>query len=172
MFTYKKYIIIILVILFAASLYSQENHSQENQSQENKDIQYHKKDPFIAGLMSAFMMGLGQFYTKDYLSGSMFVLNDFIQKGMLILLVANFSDKYTDEEEKMVRWQKINTVDKVIAISFAAYYFGTRLYCIIDAIDSAEKYNKNLEKEFTENNVKFNYLANKDFLSVSLSKKF
>ncbi len=164
MVKYKKYIIIILTLVFASRLYPQEN----------KNIHYQKKDPFIAGLLSSAMMGLGQFYTKDYLSGSMFVLNDFIQKGMLILLIANFSDKYTDDDENdtIVEWKEINNVDRGIAIGFAAYYFGTRLYCIIDAMASAEKYNKNLEKGFAKNNMEFNYLISKNSLSISLNKKF
>ena len=167
MFQYKKFIILVLILLFFTNLYSQNTNN-------NNNIQYHKKDPFIAGLLSATMMGLGQFYTKDYLSGSMFVLNDFIQKGMLILLIANFGDKYTNEEEndQIVEWKEINNVDKGIAIGFAAYYFGTRFYCIIDAMASAEKYNKNLEKEFAKDKLKFNYLLSKESLSVSLSRRF
>ena len=97
---------------------------------------------------------------------------NFIQKGMLILLIANFSDKYTDESDDVVKWQEINNVDRGIAIGFAAYYFGTRLYCIIDAMASAEKYNKNLEKGFANNNMEFNYLISKNSLSISVNRKF
>jgi len=168
MLFYKRIIIISLILIITLSLYA------EKPSTNNNNIDYLKKDPFIAGLLSAAMMGLGQFYTKDYLSGSMFVLNDFIQKGLLVLLIANFSDKYTNDEQgdQVVEWQEINKVDKGIAIGFVAYYFGTRLYCIIDAMASAEKYNKNLEKEFVQTKYKFNYLISQDTLSLSLSRSF
>ncbi len=74
-------------LLFSGSLYPETNEKVCPQ----------KIDPFIAGLLSVPMMGLGHFYTQDYFAGSMFILTDFVQKGLLILLILDLNDRYTDE---------------------------------------------------------------------------
>jgi hypothetical protein len=160
-----KILILCVLCLFVFNLQAETN---------SNELVYQEKDPFIAGLLSVTMMGLGHFYTKDYLSGSMFVLNDFIQKGLLILLISNFNDKYADgpNNDKVVKWNEVTDTDKAIVIGFAAYYFGFRLYSIIDAMDSAEKYNQNLRNEFAHNSIKMNYVISSEKVGLGLSRKF
>ncbi len=116
----------------------------------SEDYEYYdEKDPFIAGLLSATMMGLGQFYTKEYTKGSIFVLTDFIQKGTLIWMIVALNEKYTDKEkgDQVVEWREITNTDKTLIIGYLVFYFGSKIYCIIDAVHSANVYNKNLQKQ-------------------------
>lgn len=159
----NKVIIIILLILFSFNLYSEEK----------EEIYYDEKDPFVAGLLSATMLGLGQFYTKDYLKGSIYVFTDLLQKGMIIYLVTYLSDHYTnDEDDKIVEWKEINNSDRAIVIGFITFYFGSRLLCIIDAINGAKSYNKSLREEFSNSKVKVNYLLSEKNVGLGFSTHF
>jgi len=110
---FKKVLVIFLLLLFAGSLYPE---AQDR-------IYIEKKDPFIAGLLSVTMMGLGHFYTRDYLEGSLFVLTDLLQKGMIVFLISNFSDKYTDKEtdDNVVRWSEMSDTDQGVVVGFIVF---------------------------------------------------
>ena len=162
MLKFKKIIIIIFIILFSGSLYPETN----------ENVCPQKKDPFIAGLLSVTMMGLGHFYTKDYLMGSMFILTDFVQKGLLIFLVMNLNDKYTDEDDDVVRWTELTDGDKGVVVGFIAFYFGSRIYCIVDAMNSAKRYNKRLDEEFAKTGLRLRYSITHRSVGIGLSKNF
>lgn len=138
----KTRILIIIINFFILSniLFAQKEYEY---------YYYEKKDPFVAGLLSATMMGLGQFYTKEYTKGSIFVLTDFIQKGALIWMIVALNKKYTDEDkgDQVVEWQEISDTDKSLIIGYLVFYFGSKIYCIIDAVHSANVYNENIEKQ-------------------------
>ncbi len=142
----------------------------------NADYSYQdEKDPFIAGLLSAGMMGLGQFYTKEYTKGSLFVLADLVQKGSLILLIINFNDKYTNDEEgdSIVKWDEIHLSDKILILSYLAFYFGTQIYCVVDAMKSAENYNKLLHNKLISNlNFDLKQSSNNTQFSLNFRSKF
>ncbi len=167
MYIFNKILITsILILCFTINIYPEIKEGPINY--------YKEKDPFVAGLLSATMMGLGQFYTKDYLKGSVFVFTDLLQKGMIIYLISYLNNHYTDEDsnDEIVEWKEINNTDRAVVLGFIGFYFGSRLYCIIDAISSAKKYNANLREEFSRNDLKMNYLIGSDSLGVSLSKNF
>ena len=42
-----------------------------------------RKDPFLAGILSIGMWGIGHFYSGEYTKGSLFVFGDLIYKGLL-----------------------------------------------------------------------------------------
>ncbi len=171
----KKVIIgfIVLFIVFNSLIYGEENYK-------NKDyynIKYNEKDPFIAGLLSATMMGLGQFYAKEYTKGSLFVLVDFIKKGSLIWLIANLNKKYTNDEkgDNIVEWNEITRGDKIMILTYMSFYFGSKIYCIVDAMKSAEKYNmrmKELMKKEIDINFNFNLQNNNKEIAMGFRRKF
>ncbi len=134
-----------------------------------------EKDPFIAGLLSVSMMGLGQFYAKEYTKGSLFVLADFIQKGSLILLIVNFNDKYTNKDngDNVVKWSELTTPDKILIIGYLTFYFGTQVYCVVDAMKSAENYNRSIKK-MRESKFNIGFSLNKDnpILALNYRSRF
>ncbi|MBN1898353.1 MAG: hypothetical protein JW827_06220 [Spirochaetes bacterium] len=136
----KKIIITIIIFCISIPMVTASDSSYEY---------YDEKDPFVAGLLSATMMGLGQFYTKEYTKGSIFVLTDFLQKGMLVWMIVALNDKYTDDEngDQVVEWQEISDGDKAWIIGYIAFYFGSTIYCVIDAVHSANVYNREIHKQ-------------------------
>lgn len=163
----KNLIISIIILIFSIHYLSATQTNSTNYQY------YQEKDPFIAGLLSATMLGLGQFYVKEYTKGSIFVLTDLVQDGMLIWLITNFNERYASGSDKIVRWQQLSYGDKELVLGFIVFYFGSRIYCIVDAMESAEKYNEDLKQNFSDNqNLQFNYCYKNDNMSFSLSKKF
>jgi len=102
-----------------------------------------RKDPFVAGLLSWEWPGLGQFYTQNYAIGSLFLLVDIVQKGLLVYLLFYYSDKYTQQDE-MVKWDHIESKDQAIMIGYVFSVLLVRVWCVLDAVFSAERYNREI----------------------------
>jgi TM2 domain-containing membrane protein YozV len=100
-----------------------------------------RKDPFIAGVLSWSWSGLGQFYTQNYKKGSAFLLADLAEKGLLVYMLFYISDKYSNSDED-VNWQDISKKDKTIVVGLLFSIFFTRVFSVIDAVDSAHDYNR------------------------------
>lgn len=171
----KNYIIITTMIIISFnSLYAKEKIMGSPQMVTNKEkiVFYEEKDPFVAGLLSATMLGLGQFYVKSYTKGSIFVLVDLIQKGMIIYFVSSLNEKYTNEEQgdSIVKWNEISNGDQALILSFVAFYFGTRLYSIIDAMHDAEQFNRMNKDKYSK--INFGYQLGYNKVGFSLNKHF
>jgi TM2 domain-containing membrane protein YozV len=110
-----------------------------------------RKDPFIAGLLSWSWSGLGQFYTQEYTYGSLFLLADIAQKGLLVYMIFYYSDKYTSDNDDIVKWQDIEGRDKGIIIGYIFSMLFVKVLCIVNAVDSAEKYNREIYFPFWKN---------------------
>ncbi|MFW6139233.1 MAG: hypothetical protein ACOC7U_08675 [Spirochaetota bacterium] len=109
-----------------------------------------EKDPFIAGLLSWLMMGVGQIYCKEYTKGSIFIAADLADKAALILLISHINSKYssTDKEILPLNWAQFDTQTKILTAGYFAATLGIRFYNVIDAIKSANRYN---QRYFSEN---------------------
>lgn len=103
-----------------------------------------RKDPFVAGLLSWSWSGLGQFYTQEYTYGSLFLLADIVQKGVLVWMIFYYSDKYTSDDDEIVKWQNIEKKDKGIIIGYIFSMLFVKVLCVVNAVDSAEKYNREI----------------------------
>jgi hypothetical protein len=116
-----------------------------------------RKDPFIAGLLSWTWPGLGQFYTQNYAEGSFFLMADLIQKGLLIYMLSYYSDKYTRDKEAQVKWKTMDSQDKTIIIGYLFSFLVLRVACVINAVSSAETYNKEIYFPYwkSQNKVRF-----------------
>ncbi len=161
----SKFFIMIVILCMTVNVSANTNKNS---------YYYEEKDPFVAGLLSAAMMGLGQFYVKEYTNGSLFVLTDFLQKGALIWIIASLNDKYTDDttNDKIVEWNEITDKDKALLMGYMVFYFGSELYCIIDAVHSANEYNKRAAKSFEGDTTGLNFGIGKNKFLLSYSGRF
>lgn len=101
------------------------------------------KDPFVAGLLSWFMLGVGQIYAKEYTKGSLFIAASLVDKLALILLVSHINSTYGSEERIVyVDWQAFDSSTRALIITYLVGSLGLRTFCAIDAVESAKKFNQ------------------------------
>lgn len=131
-----------------------------------------RKDPFIAGVLSWVWPGLGQFYTQDYAAGSLFLLADLVQKGLLVYGAFYYSDKYSSSENEIVRWQDMRSRDQTVIIGYVFSVLLLKVYCVVDAVYSAERYNREIYFPYwkSQNKARFSLDVGKDGVNVAITK--
>lgn len=100
-------------------------------------VEPERSDPFIAGLLSWMFPSLGQFYNKDYTKGSIIISLDLLQKGLFCWLMWDLHNRYTGDNDDIVKWDELAAGDKVLVIGYFVLHFGLRFYSIIDAVNVA-----------------------------------
>jgi TM2 domain-containing membrane protein YozV len=101
------------------------------------------KDPFIAGLLSWFMMGVGQIYAQEYWKGSLFISASLTNKVLLVLLLSHINSKYGSEEQIVsVDWNSFEAGTKVLIVAYIAESLGLRIFSVVDAVRSTQQYNE------------------------------
>jgi TM2 domain-containing membrane protein YozV len=116
------------------------------------------KDPFIAGMLSWFMMGIGQFYCKEYTKGSIFIAADLVDKTSLILLISYINSRYSQSDQTIyINWSAFDPGTKVLIISYFTVKFGVKFYSVIDAIQSANKYNSRYISQGDDRKLAFDF---------------
>ncbi len=105
-----------------------------------------EKDPFLAGLLSWFMLGIGQIYVGDYTKGSLFIAAGFIDKIALVLLISHINTKYAPSSDEIVNlnWKSFDGSTKFLIVTYLVSSFGIRFYSVVDAVRSAHAYNRRL----------------------------
>ncbi|HON78622.1 MAG TPA: hypothetical protein PK544_09050 [Spirochaetota bacterium] len=133
-----------------------------------------RKDPFIAGLLSWSWSGLGQFYTQSYTRGSLFLAADIAQKGLLIYGIFYYSDKYSGEDGNIVKWKNISNRDKGIIIGYLFSMLIMKIVCVVDAVNSAEEYNRDIYFPYWKrhNRFRFSIENEDDRINISMSRSF
>lgn len=118
---------------------------------------YKQKDPFIAGLLSWFMMGVGQIYVQEYTKGSLFIAANMIDKTSLILLISHINNKYASSsgETIYINWKQFNTGTKFLIISYFSAHLGLKFYSAFDAYNSAKKYNDKYSRQMDQEGLSF-----------------
>ncbi len=131
-----------------------------------------RKDPFIAGVLSWVWPGLGQFYTQDYGAGSLFLLADLVQKGLLIYGAFYYSDKYSSSDSGVARWQDMQRRDQTIIIGYVFSVLFLKVYCVVDAIYSAERYNRDVYFPYwkAQNKARFSLDIRQDGVNVAVTR--
>ncbi len=131
-----------------------------------------RKDPFVAGLLSWSWTGLGQFYTQNYARGSMFLMTDLIQKGLLVYGVFYYTDKYNSDENDIVKWDEISKRDRGIIIGYVFSILLVKVLSVLDAVHSADTYNREIYFPYWKNRtrMRLSIEANDDYINVSMSK--
>jgi hypothetical protein len=154
-------IVFACLLLFAFShpcAFCEETPGEKNEPHDIPLEQSRKaKDPFIAGLLSWFMMGVGQIYVQEYTKGSIFIAADLIDKASLVLLVGHINKKYAPSDDQIINvdWGEFDTGTKVLIISYFAASVGLRFYSAIDAYRSAVKYNDRYKRRDTNAGLSF-----------------
>jgi hypothetical protein len=112
-------------------------------AREEQELTPMGKDPFIAGLLSWFMLGIGQIYCREYTKGSLFIAAGFLDKVALILLVSHINDQYAPSSgTATINWSSFEDGTKAMILVYLAASLGLRFYSTVDAIQSANKYNE------------------------------
>jgi TM2 domain-containing membrane protein YozV len=124
-----------------------------------------RKDPFIAGLLSLFMMGVGQIYVHEYWKGSLFIAANFTNKILLILLINHINTKYGSADESVnVNWNSFEPITKVLIIGYLVESLGLRIFSVVDAVYSTQRYNE----RYTDTRNEKGYTLDIDGNNVSL----
>ena len=174
-----KLICLLLFLICCNVVFGDQNKSPQKVSSQLKDRNIailfdepERKDPFIAAVLSWSWSGLGQFYTQNYKKGSAFLLADLAEKGALIYMLFYISDKYSQRDEG-VQWSSIDKKDQCIVIGLIGSIFFTRVLSVIDAVDSANNYNKTIYYPYWQSKQYFKSSDNyqKDMLQFSITKK-
>jgi len=133
--------LIVHVTSIIDSAISAEKYNQSN----FEKIKAIPPSPFIASLLSWIYPGLGQFYVKNYFTGSIFMLVDFIQKTLFyIAIYSKFFTEPVDSDTLMINWNSLNTNEKIFFVSYATIYLANRIVsaylAYIGAISSYKYY--------------------------------
>lgn len=155
-----RYYLLILLLIIHCPLLSQDNNSPNSLNQVakikteqtdfvkiNRDLlnklQYRYKDPFVAGLLSVPMWGVGQFYAGEYTKGSLFVFGDLVYKGMLLGLIIKLNNNYTSKVsgDTEVNWGELSSNDKFLVVGYIVSYLAISAWSVADAAYSANRFN-------------------------------
>lgn len=155
-----RYYLLIFLFIIQSPLLSQVNSRTNymNSVQKNKiekanfvtikkdllnKLQYRYKDPFIAGLLSVPMWGVGQFYAGEYTKGSLFVFGDLVYKGMLLGLIIKLNNNYTSKVngDNEVDWSELSSNDRFLVVGYVVSYLVISAWSVADAAYSANKFN-------------------------------
>lgn len=131
-----------------------------------------EKDPFIAGLLSWFMMGMGQIYAHEYTKGSIFIAADLASKASLILLISHINTKYHPSGNGVINidWKSFDNNTRFLVVSYFAGSFGLRVYNVIDAVRSAQRYNERYYLQKKRSGMSFS--IEQESLSINCSVLF
>ncbi len=116
-----------------------------------------KKDPFLAGVLSWYMPGLGQFYAGKYLKGSIFwiVENTLFMSAVLTVADMNFSvNKDIGFQFNIQPKESLTKKQTTIGISLFISYGIFHIYNVVDAVRTVKKRNS-ISKSHAR--IKFNY---------------
>ena len=103
-----------------------------------------RKDPLLAGVLSWYMPGLGQFYAEEYLKGSIFWL---VENGLLVSAILVVADIHFSMNKDIGFQFTIKLKDEItpkqerIGLSLGIAYLLFHIYNVVDAIQTAKIYN-------------------------------
>jgi len=133
---------------------------------------YPEKDPFIAGLLSWLMMGTGQMYCREYTKGSIFIAADLIDKAALVLLISHINSTYAPQSGEIINinFSAFDTGTQALTILYLVGSLSLRAYNVIDAMNSAKKYNERMFSPRRQEGLDFSLGA--DNVSVEYTIRF
>ncbi|MBN2322858.1 MAG: hypothetical protein JXQ30_03925 [Spirochaetes bacterium] len=133
---------------------------------------YPEKDPFIAGLLSWLMMGTGQMYCREYTKGSIFIAADLVDKIALILLISHINSTYAPQSGEIINinFSSFDTGTQALTLLYLVGSLSLRAYSVIDAMNSAKKYNERIFAPRRQEGLDFSLGA--DRVSVEYTIRF
>ena len=114
-----------------------------------------RKDPFLAGALSFYNPGLGQFYAGENAKGIVFWLTEnafffsalFTVMDLSVKLKKDFGFEFSISQKTNLSTERI-----VTSVSLGLAFIILHIYNIIDAVNSAKEYNaRQEEKLFMDN---------------------
>ncbi len=161
----KNKAVLLMLLILSASLLANLLHCEEIDEVKKIDFDF-PKNPTLAGTMSVFIPGTGQFYNEKYLKGSVFI----VAQASLVKAVVHYN-KRTKEFRKKVH--ELDEVNFSLQKRYEDYYEKRQSYIFwlgasvflsgIDAFVDAHLFNYNIKK----NEIKVKFEEDKIQLSVS-----
>ncbi len=129
-----------------------------------------EKDPFIAGLLSWLMMGTGQIYCREYTKGSIFIAADLADKAAFVLLLSYINNRYASAGTEIINidWNAFDTGTKLLTVLYFTGTLSLRFYNVLDAINSANIYNKKYFSQREKSTLTFSIDHDKFFLRYNI----
>jgi hypothetical protein len=160
--------VVILIVFFSSWI----GFAQEEVPSTSVRVFPAEKDPFVAGLLSWLMMGTGQMYCHEYTKGSIFIAADLVDKVALVLLVSHINSKYAPSSGEIIniKWDSFDPGTKIITLLYFAGSLTLRFYNVIDAVNSANNYNRRYFTQRSEEGLDFS--LGQDMLSVEYKFRF
>ncbi len=131
-----------------------------------------RKDPFLAGVLSWYMPGLGQFYAGKYLKGAIFwsVENALFISAVLTVADMHFSvNKEIGFQFNIKPKETISEKQTKIGISLFISFGIFHIYNVVDAIRTVKK-NNSINK--SQSRINFNYMNIADNNCYAINYKF
>ncbi len=112
-----------------------------------------KKDPILAGMLSWYMPGLGQYYSGEFFKGTLFLVTEYTLAITAIFYFLNFDFAAGGSSGFNLRVDAKRTDLGVVETSRRNVFYGMlvlvgilHIYNISDAVISAGKFNERLER--------------------------
>jgi hypothetical protein len=112
-----------------------------------------KLDPIFAGMLSWYMPGLGQYYSAEYVKGTIFLVTEYTLVFGAIFYYLNFdfaagtgNGFSLKVDAKRTDLGVVETSRRNVFFGLIGIAFGLHLYNMYDAVMSARGYNTRLEK--------------------------
>ncbi len=166
----NKTAILVLLILVILSLSSNLIFAKQDSQKISK------KDPFLAGALSFYNPGLGQYYVGEVEKGTIFWIGENILFWSALLTVMDLSFKFKKDfgfEFKIK--QKANLSDEriIASVSLGIAFLALHIYNIIDAVDGAKRYNRRLEQKlFNQQTFNVGVFGGQDGVTLFFSQRF
>jgi TM2 domain-containing membrane protein YozV len=160
------YFIIVLMITPVSSFSAERASSAKSRTSKASElkaleaIEYQrafferKRDPILAGILSWYVPGLGQFYSDEIAKGAFFLITEYTLTLSAILYFVNFdfsaggkSGFKINIDAKRSDLGVVETPRKNVFIGIMSLVALIHLYNISDAVQSARIFNLNLETE-------------------------
>ncbi len=160
-----SYIIIILLIVNTASFGVERASSPKGKAPKAEikileQLEYQrafferKRDPILAGILSWYVPGLGQYYSGEIGKGTIFLLTEYTLTLSAILYFVNFdfsaggkSGFKINIDAKRSDLGVVETPRRNVFIGVMSLVAFIHLYNVSDAVQSARTFNNNLEKD-------------------------
>ncbi len=163
---YISYITIVLLMVHTASFGVERTLSQKSKAPKASEVKIleqleyqraffeRKKDPILAGILSWYVPGLGQYYSGEIGKGTIFLLTEYTLTLSAILYFVNFdfsaggkSGFKINIDAKRSDLGVVETSRRNVFIGVMSLVALIHLYNISDAVQSARIFNVNLEKD-------------------------
>ncbi len=148
-------VILTLFIIFTAkvSFFPEENNSSQNSillKEKTINLISEKKDPFASAMFSLIYSGVGQFYNRQYTTGSILFFGETLYHVLNFAMMLKFQNTYSNSS---ISFFSMDNTDKVLLCASILVYTGLKAYSIYDAYNYAVDLNKEIEKSL--NNISF-----------------